>query len=586
MSDIIDVLKKDPISILDSSSDAQESLTLIKSLFDPITKGNSVLDEVYIDGLDASQVWPQVKIILESVTENLMFDAIPELKKKNGIKTLESDSEISDEDENEFQSAEEDQEEEGEENSEENREEEGSEEGEEDDEDEEGEEKKEEIDEEEESEGESEDQSNVKDVHGLNDGFFSIDDFNKQILAQENNIEGDDDDEIDYFGDIPDSEDEEILYHNDFFDKKSNSKSKMPSKPSKKSQKETNFQEDEEDNGLLNEDDYDDGMKSAMNDLYDDEELEVEAEDNERESEKNLSSFERQQLKIQREIQQLEKEAIAEKKWAMKGEVKAKDRPADALLNEDLEFERTAKPVPVITAEVTETIEDLIRRRIKEDNFDDLPRRIITDVTNFRPSSTFELSESKSEKSLAQLYEDDYKNEDKNEVSEELQKSYDEIKELYQNISHKLDSLSSAHFIPKPAQKAIDIKVSTPAISMEDAQPLASSTANTLAPQEVFKATRSGNDTEITLKSGEVVARDELSREDKQRLRKANKRKRARDFQEKKETNVKKSKKQDVIDTLSKAKNVTIIDSKGEKTDVTGALKKDKEKQGSSALKL
>jgi U3 small nucleolar RNA-associated protein MPP10 len=405
-------------------------------------------------------------------------------------------------------------------------------------------------------------------------------------LAQENE-NNDDDEDIDFFGDIPDSDEEEIAYHDDFFDKKQ--KSNFPSRKGGKRDKKE--KEEEETDNELNEDDYDDGMKSAMNDLFDEEDAVKEEEEDEaqkqRESERNLSSFERQQLKIQREIQQLEKEAIAEKKWALKGEVKAKDRPSDALLTEDLEFERTAKPVPVITQEVTETLEDLIRRRIKEDNFDDLPRRIITDVTNFRPSSNFELSEAKSSKSLAELYEDDYKGtETTNAVSEELQKNYDEIKDLFQSISHKLDALSSAHFIPKPVQKSIDIKVNAPTISMEDAQPLTASAASTLAPQEVYKASRSGNENEISLKSGAVVARDELTREDKQRLRRANKRKRSKDFKAKEQSVHKKSKKQDAIDTLSKASNVTIIGSKGEMTDVTGALKKDKVKQGTSSLKL
>jgi len=587
MSELMNKLLQDPLEILDKNLESSDALTLVKELFDPIAKGNSVLEEIFIDGLDASQVWSQAKIILDSTTENLLFEKIPSLKSLGQVSDENSDEE-------EISELEEEQ-------SEDHSEDEINEDGQlvddfeeesvsgEDDVHEEGDDEEEEEEEEEAVNGEkaesgAESDENEagevkKDAFGLNDEFFSIDDFNKQILAQEN--QNGNDEEIDYFQDIPESEDEEdeeVLYYNDFFSKpkgKGNSKSRQSEKKSQKKSQ----QEDEEEEEGLNEEDYDRGMQSAMMDLFDDEEPSAPKE--------TLSSFERQQQQIQKEISQLETEAIAEKKWALKGESKAKDRPTDSLLNEELEFERTAKPVPVITREVTESIEEMIRRRIKEDNFDDLPKRMMSEVTNFRPSSDFQLSEQKSSKSLAELYEDDYKGTDSNSaVSEELQKAHDEIKNLYQSLSHKLDSLCSAHFIPKPAQKSIDIKVNAPSISMEDAQPLTQSNASRLAPQEIFKAKTSGNENEIQLKSGTIFARDELSREDKQRLRRANKRKRSKEFQGQDASTAKKSKKQDAIDTLSKANNVTIIDNKGEKRDVSGALKKEKAKQGTSMLKL
>lgn len=568
-------MSKDPVDILDKNLETDEVLSLVKEFFDPIAKGNSVLDEIFIDGLDASQVWSQAKIILDSTAEHLLFEKIPSLKSKSGSpEEVEEESELEEQSED-LSDAElnsdgqlvDDFEEEpfSEEEKEENlsQEEEGS----------------------QSDSGEAEEEENTdgtikKDAFGLNDEFFSIDDFNKQILAQESGNGGDDED-IDYFNDIPESdeEDEEILYYDDFFNKprgKNNFNNKIKKSAKAKASKDIEEEDDEEE---LNEEDYDQGMQSAMMDLFDEEEVEAPKE--------NLSSFERQQQQIQKEIAQLETEAVAEKKWALKGESKAKDRPSDSLINEDLEFERTAKPVPVITKEVTESLEEMIRRRIKEENFDDLPKRIISDVTNFRPSSDFQLSETKSTKSLAELYEDQYKGVDSNsEVSEELQKAHDEVKNLYQSLSHKLDALCSAHFIPKPAQKSIDIKVNAPSISMEDAQPLTQSNASRLAPQEVFKTTSSSNDTEIQLKSGTVFSRDELSREDKQRLRRAGKRKRAKEFQSQDPAKSKKSKKQSVIDTLSKANNVTIINDKGEKRDVSGALKKDKSKQGTTMLKL
>lgn len=597
MADIIKKLRKDPIELLEEHVKTADALALVKELFDPIVKGNSVLEEIFIEGLDASQVWSQAKIVLESTTENLLYEKIPLLKGKSRVAVDEDDDEeseleeqVSSDDDNQSDHENEDSFQSNDDLNEDEVDGQGelvddfeeepltSEEG----------EAVSDDQGEEESEGNEAAESGEikKDVFGLNDEFFSIDDFNKQILAQENgnNNDDDDDEEVDFFNDISDSEndDEEVLYYNDFFTKPQNNKDLKKNKNKKIVKYDGDKKEMDDDD--FDEDEYDRGMKSAMLDLFDgDEEPEEEVE----KSKESLSSFERQQQQIQKEIAQLETEAIAEKKWAMKGESKAKDRPMDSLLNEELDFERTAKPVPIITKEVTESLEEMIRRRIKEDNFDDLPKRMMTEATNFKPSSDFQLSEMKSSKSLAELYEEDYKGTDSSSaVSEKLQQSHDEIKTLYQSLSHKLDSLCSAHFIPKPAKKSIDIKVSAPSISMEDAQPLTLSNASTLAPQEIYATKSSANDSEIQLKSGTVLSRDELSREDKQRLRRANKRKRSKEFQSQDPSAVKKSKQQNVIDTLSKANNVTIINNKGEKRDVAGALKKDKTKQGTSTLKL
>ncbi|KHC82368.1 U3 small nucleolar RNA-associated protein MPP10 [Candida albicans P78042] len=521
---------------------------LVKSFIDPLAKKYSVLDEIYIDGLDSSQVFGQTKMVLDGVGEELLGSVIPEIQ---GMVRDEEEEEEEEEDtqEEEEPPAEEKEVEEVEEESEEE---------------EQPEDEESQVESEEEQPEEEEDAEPIhKDAFGLNDGFFDIDEFNKQVLAMEND---NNDDEIDYFDSLS-GDDDEMDYYNDFYDKPGKFKQQVPEKEE------------------FEEDDYDNAVNSAMLDLFAEEEPQPK---------ESLSSFEKQQKSIQAEIARLEAELVADKKWTMKGEITSKDRPQESLLEEtEIAFDRTSKPVPVITEESTQTLEDLIRKRIKEDDFNDLPRRIITDISKFHKTPRAEVSEQKSSKSLAELYEDEYNHVDAQQesINEEVKKQHDEISELFTKVTHKLDALCSAHFIPKPHQaKTIDIKV-TDSISMEDAQPLHVSNESRLAPQEIYKI---GDDeakgdgvkgkSQVQLKSGLSYSKDELSREDKQRLRRASKRKKAKTFNQRQET--KRQKKDGVVDTLAGAKNLTVIGHKGEMRDIKGNLKKASGPQSSNSFKL
>ncbi|AGO11291.1 AaceriACR031Wp [[Ashbya] aceris (nom. inval.)] len=592
MAHFLDVIKQNPANLLSNEVlESKEALEVVKTYFDDVMHlhrdaegkaAGGMLDEIVIDGLDANQVWWQAKMVLDKVGGDLMSQ-IAELRGAVGAagdEDIEEDvsgdelsgSEMDDaeEDASEGEASAEDGESDAEGDSEEGDSEEeqtlhadleevGSDKAQED----------AAEDSEEEEVGEATETTLVRDnakedKYGLNDEFFDIEEFNKQTLAAENprtvEVEEEEQD-IDYFDDIPSEEDEEVLYYDDFFDKPNAAKGTLP----------TAKQEGEESGA---DSAYEDAMDRAKLDLFESEGEDEEDGVQDAQKTQKLSTFERQQLEIRKQIEELEKEAVAEKKWALKGEVKAKDRPDDALLTEELEFDRTAKPVPVITNEVTETLEAMIRRRIKNAEFDDLPRRVINDMSLHPKRQEIELSDVKSSKSLAELYENDYKGiSEDTAVSEELQKAHDEISELYKDLVYKLDALSSASFIPKPPQKSLEVRVQAATISMEDAQPLTMSSASTLAPQEIYAAGKAENSAEIALKNGVVMARAELTREDKQRLRRANKRKRAHQNANKSQQLQKKSKKADVIDTLSRAKNVTIIDKKGEQRDVKGNVK-------------
>ncbi|GMC32793.1 unnamed protein product [Saccharomyces cerevisiae] len=593
MSELFGVLKSNAgrIILKDPSATSKDVKAYIDSVINTCKNGSitkkAELDEITVDGLDANQVWWQVKLVLDSIDGDLI-QGIQELKDvvtpshnlSDGSTLNSSSGEESELEEAESVFKEKQMlsadvseiEEQSNDSLSENDEEPSM-----DDEKTSAEAAREEFAEEKRISSGQDERHSSPDPYGINDKFFDLEKFNRDTLAAEDSneaSEGSEDEDIDYFQDMPsDDEEEEAIYYEDFFDK--------PTKePVKKHSDVKDPKEDEE----LDEKEHDSAMDKVKLDLFADEEDEPNAEGVGEASDKNLSSFEKQQIEIRKQIEQLENEAVAEKKWSLKGEVKAKDRPEDALLTEELEFDRTAKPVPVITSEVTESLEDMIRRRIQDSNFDDLQRRTLLDITRKSQRPQFELSDVKSSKSLAEIYEDDYtRAEDESALSEELQKAHSEISELYANLVYKLDVLSSVHFVPRPASTSLEIRVETPTISMEDAQPLYMSNASSLAPQEIYNVGKAEKDGEIRLKNGVAMSKEELTREDKNRLRRALKRKRSKANL----PNVnKRSKRNDVVDTLSKAKNITVINQKGEKKDVSGKTKKSRSGPDSTNIKL
>ncbi|CAI4559208.1 BAQ_1a_G0029620.mRNA.1.CDS.1 [Saccharomyces cerevisiae] len=593
MSELFGVLKSNAgrIILKDPSATSKDVKAYIDSVINTCKNGSitkkAELDEITVDGLDANQVWWQVKLVLDSIDGDLI-QGIQELKDvvtpshnlSDGSTLNSSSGEESELEEAESVFKEKQMlsadvseiEEQSNDSLSENDEEPSM-----DDEKTSAEAAREEFAEEKRISSGQDERHSSPDPYGINDKFFDLEKFNRDTLAAEDSneaSEGSEDEDIDYFQDMPSNdEEEEAIYYEDFFDK--------PTKePVKKHSDVKNSKEDEE----LDEKEHDSAMDKVKLDLFADEEDEPNAEGVGKASDKSLSSFEKQQIEIRKQIEQLENEAVAEKKWSLKGEVKAKDRPEDALLTEELEFDRTAKPVPVITSEVTESLEDMIRRRIQDSNFDDLQRRTLLDITRKSQRPQFELSDVKSSKSLAEIYEDDYtRAEDESALSEELQKAHSEISELYANLVYKLDVLSSVHFVPKPASTSLEIRVETPTISMEDAQPLYMSNASSLAPQEIYNVGKAEKDGEIRLKNGVAMSKEELTREDKNRLRRALKRKKSKANL----PNVnKRSKRNDVVDTLSKAKNITVINQKGEKKDVSGKTKKSRSGPDSTNIKL
>ncbi|KAI4231602.1 MAG: hypothetical protein L6R40_007691 [Gallowayella cf. fulva] len=431
----------------------------------------------------------------------------------------------------------------------------------------------------------------VPDKHGLNDGFFSIDDFNKQSDFLENQDargqaenEVSDEEEIDWAAEPPpllpdvdgdgleqdddsptfgnadldadtDSDVSEDLIPMEGMGPSSNTNDIMYADffapPPRKATKTTRMRalpktQPASVPGPQQEDDIDRTIAAVRRDIFEDD-LSAGEDSEEANSvfdpgdpRSRRSNHERRQAKLAEEIRRLEAANVAKRDWTLSGEARAADRPLNSLLEEDLEFERTGKPVPVITNEVSEDIEALIKRRIINRDFDEVLRRRPGDLATGAATATrrgrFELDDTKPQQSLAEVYEAEHLKRtdpdayiDKRDAK--LKQEHAAIEALWANLAAKLDSLSNWHYKPRPPQASITVVADVPKISMEDARPSAAEgmgpETSMLAPQEVYRPgeERSKEDKrkEVVLKSGIPVARGEMSREQKVRRRRREK---------------------------------------------------------------
>ncbi|OLL27126.1 U3 small nucleolar RNA-associated protein MPP10 [Neolecta irregularis DAH-3] len=534
-------LEKSPRDFLNPSGKLYESaLALLKDILDPIASKYSVFEKIALDGLDVDQIVEQARYVVNGILETVPG----EIQQEKNLETEEGDieEEISEEDVeidiNTDDIRTDDVETEDEQSTDF-------------------------IQESNESDFDQDTNSPqiTPDVHGLNDKFFSIENFNRVTQDMEN--EQDDqqtDDGIDYNADpdeLDDSHDEDLdsdnaneIRYKDFF---------APTK--KSSKRKPHFKKPET---------YESQIERIQRDLFEDNEPEEVVRS-------DMSKFEKKQALLKQQIHSLEQENIGKKKWTLVGEAKAKDRPVNSLLEEDLEFERGGKPVPVITQQVTNSIEEIIRSRVAKGLFDDVLKRL--PQINFEKSTPFELDDSKSKKSLAQLYQDDYTKPQSTALEKNTQ--HEEVEKLWKQVSHKLDSLSSWHYTPKPVVVGLEVLTCAPTIEMEDSRPDASAFETQLAPQEIYNPGQSKQDGMIVMKSGVPVSKDEMSREDKRRMRRRQKNK-------KKMSGVLKkiSKNDETMRTLKKG-GVVIIGRNGEKKTLDGKTVREKKViKGGAQLKL
>jgi U3 small nucleolar RNA-associated protein MPP10 len=483
----------------------------------------------------------------------------------------------------------------------------------------------------------------VEDKFGLNDGFFSIDDFNKQSEALERQDikggpeEGEDSDEEDLdwnsnplmagsaapvsngnasknsrrqtenedeqmddseeegptFGNVDlnaDSEDEDAealddeeaagwvntsdIKYADFF-------APPPRKASNK--KARALPKTQPDAAPVDDADVDRAMADVRRDLFDDEEESDEGEGDELDeagdSSAPKSSHEKQKARIADEIRRLEAANVAKKEWMLAGEARAVQRPVNSLIEEDLDFERIGKPVPVVTNETTEDIEELVKRRILAMEFDEVIRRR-PGAESQQPGRKprFELDDTKAQQGLAEMYETEHlKANDPNFVDtkdRKLMREHAEINSLWNDVSAQLDTLCNWHYKPKIAQASINVVTDAPTIMMEEARPTAGGAVGGpagLAPQEIYAPGDDGRvGGEVVLKNGASISKEEMSREEKAKNRRQNKKTQKKANAETTEQKPgKAAEKQQVMSDLKKG-GVKIIGKDGRVTDING----------------
>ncbi|CAN0390344.1 unnamed protein product [Ectocarpus sp. 12 AP-2014] len=332
---------------------------------------------------------------------------------------------------------------------------------------------------------------------------------------QEDDSDEEDDAEMmeELMQDEAESGDEQVgggIKHEDFFDDgddgaKPTSKRRL----SKKKQSSRRQQQEEEGDAESDGDDVDDeGDEHASND-------EGEEEEEEEEEAGVLSAHVHHSRRMKSKISDQERELLAEKPWALRGEVHSHDRPQNSLLEATVDVERATRVAPPPTAEHAMTLLDMIKKRCLDGNWDDVTPRDLQGPTVRKEAP--HLSQDKSKEGLGELYEKEFLKKTMGVTEDDPQKGLkNELKHLFSKLCGKLDALCNFHYTPKAAIPEMKVQADVAAIAMEEVLPSSVADAEALAPEELYKKKR-GREAEF-LEGGA-----EMSQEDRKRSRSSKK---------------------------------------------------------------
>ena len=216
-----------------------------------------------------------------------------------------------------------------------------------------------------------------------------------------------------------------------------------------------------------------------------------------------LSTHAIRSQKLHEQTLSLERDLMSEKPWKMMGEAAGSDRAPDSLLDSATggstpEFEVAFKPPPILDpAEHAADIEEMIKKRIIDEDWDDVVPRELPDIGTKRGSGDApEVSQEKSKLGLGELYEREYlkktagydRTADEKRTEEDAAK--EEMRSLFGTLCSQLDALSNYQFAPRPVADEADVSESKdrPAIAMEEVLPLHVSGSKGAAPEEAYGA--------------------------------------------------------------------------------------------------
>jgi U3 small nucleolar RNA-associated protein MPP10 len=141
------------------------------------------------------------------------------------------------------------------------------------------------------------------------------------------------------------------------------------------------------------------------------------------------------------------------------------------------------------------------------------PKRAFDPVKTKTTAEDF-MDYEKSKKSLAELYEEDFKKDVLHiPVNTETERAKKEITVVFKKLCYNLDLISSLHPVPRPVVQTLSIKsASVPALVLEEVLPHAVSMKDTLNPVELFDP-----------KQASLKAEDEYTKSERNTIRKRHK---------------------------------------------------------------
>jgi len=370
----------------------------------------------------------------------------------------------------------------------------------------------------------------------VDDQFFKLHDMEAFLDIEDRRQEGhqevvDSEEDLDLFEDIGDETEDKPAMYNEYFNDEKDLDSWLDRKKSKtkngptlddllreNDEMEGDSENDEDDMKIDSKNNHKEKSAKKRNILEDSDSSENE------EFVAPKSKFELEQERLQKKIQTLEENALSDKPWQMSGEAAAPVRPENSLLAEDLDFVSGVRAAPVITEEVTKTLEDIIRQRIKDEAWDDVQRKIKPIESAHEYKKKLVLDQEKSKLSLAQIYEQEYlkitQAQEKIAIPGLLDKDDGEaeplevkqIKADMRTLFVKLDTLTHNHYVPRQQSSELKIVRNVPVISMEEVAPVGASNAELLAPAEI-----------VDKRKGELMTDADKTSTDRKRERRSKK---------------------------------------------------------------